>query len=94
MKWMVKILKNYLKQFRNMDSSTASTIREIEELLPHSGIDSNRKMKLKRMIAQLSPDQLARVLVVLQKEREEMLKILRKVKTLDLKVDFLFQKFS
>ncbi len=85
-------MRNYLKQFRKMNISTA-TIQEIEELLPHSGVDSKRKMRLRRMIGHLSPLQLAQVLTVLKREREEMLKILRKVKTLDLKVDFLRQKF-
>lgn len=74
-----------------MDNSN-SLISQIQDLLPHSGIDSERKKRLLGMLNSLSPLKLQQVLVVLKKEREELMKVLRKAKTLDLQVELLRKK--
>lgn len=74
-----------------MDNSN-SLISQIQDLLPHSGIDSERKRKLLGMLNILSPLKLQQVLVVLKKEREVLMKVLRKAETLDLQVELLRKK--
>ncbi len=72
---------------------TSSLQKQIRELLPYSTISEDRKRRVMERMASLSGHDLLKVLMALQREREEMMEIARKAQRLDVQVEMLRQKF-